>query len=91
MTATFELTATMKIDDCEKLHQFLEGAQGEPIEINCADVTRFGGLAAQLLLMGQKQWATNGHAFTLSNQTDAFERSIRDLGLNDLLPQGANG
>ncbi|MCK0095588.1 STAS domain-containing protein [Yoonia sp. F2084L] len=91
MTATFELTATMKIDDCEKLHQFLESAQDEPVEIDCTNVTRLGGLAAQLLLMGQKQWATKDHAFTLSNPTDAFETSIRDLGVNDLLSQGANG
>lgn len=82
-TAIFELPAAMKIDDCQALHAFLDAAQDQPVTIDCRQVTRLGGLAAQLLLIGSRLWTSKGVAFTLSDPSEEFTQCVSDLGLSE--------
>lgn len=90
--ATFELTETMKIDDCQRLHAFLQTHVEQPVSIDCKSVSRLSGLAAQTLVFGHRHWATGEHQFVLKNPEGGFEQSVADLGLiGELGLQGGNG
>ncbi len=83
-TACFELPAVMKIEDCEKLHAFLMGAQTQEVRIECHLVERLSGLAAQTLLM-TKAWRENALQVTLNNPSAGFIAGVTMLGLTDEL------
>lgn len=83
--ATFELPATMKIDDCHALHTFLAAAQDRPVVINCDQVVRLGGLAAQLLFFGLRLWTSKGVSYSLSDPSEGFTQCLSDLGMSEHL------
>lgn len=79
-TACFELPAVMKIEDCERLHAFLLGAQGQDIQIDCHAVERLSGLAAQTLMM-INVWRKNAQQVTLKSPSLGFIDGLATLGL----------
>jgi chemotaxis protein CheX len=87
-TANFELPKIMKLEDCEKLHEFLATAQTKNLAFGCHAVERLSGLAAQMLLMAVTCWNAQALDVIFENPSDGFMQSIAMLGLNDLLSQG---
>ncbi|SFR43872.1 STAS domain-containing protein [Yoonia tamlensis] len=81
----YQLAALMTLEDCEKLHEHLNTAYESAVTLDCAEVTRLPGLAAQLLAMAQKSWEQRGFAFALTNVSDACKENLQTLGLAQLL------
>ncbi|MBE0413988.1 STAS domain-containing protein [Yoonia sp.] len=86
-TRTFDLPPIMKIEDCQNLHGFLQQSGGTPVILECASVTRLGGLAAQLIKIAATIWAAQGVPFKLVAPSPGFRDSLRALGLDDLLTE----
>lgn len=87
---TFTLPSVAKMEDCEKLHAFLSGAQDKDIAIDCSAVTRLSGLAAQLLLMGHQASTRTGNRLVLANPSPECMASLETPGLqNTLQTEGA--
>lgn len=86
-TANFELPKIMKLEDCEKLHEFLATAQTKNLAFGCHAVERLSGLSAQMLLMAVASWKAQALDVTFENPSDGFLQSVGMLGLNDLLLQ----
>ena len=87
-TADFELPTIMKLEDCEKLHEFLATAQTKNLAFRCHAVERLSGLSAQMLVMAVTSWKARALDVTFENPSDGFMQSVGTLGLNDLLLQG---
>jgi len=83
-TACFELPAAMKIEDCERFHAFLVGAQAQNIRIDCHKVEKLSGLGAQLLLMANT-WRQNAREVTLVNPSPGLIAGVAMLGLSNEL------
>jgi anti-anti-sigma regulatory factor len=88
MTATippYQLPAVMTLEDCEKLRDQLNTSYDAAVTLQCDQVTRLPGLAAQLILAAQRSWQTRGLDFELANVSLACQENITALGLDQLL------
>ncbi|MFN3616232.1 MAG: STAS domain-containing protein [Rubrimonas sp.] len=59
----------------------LRTMRGAPLELNAADVRRFGGLCAQVLLSAAKSWSADGARLTVHNPSPELVESLRLMGL----------
>ncbi|MEM8537766.1 MAG: STAS domain-containing protein [Pseudomonadota bacterium] len=86
-TATFYLAPAMRLEQCEAFDAFLRASRADAVTVDCANVSRLGGMAAQQIVMAQKIWAAAGHEFALINVSDGMQKSLSTLGLDILLPE----
>lgn len=86
-TARFDLPPILKVEECQTLHAFLQHADGQPVTLDCARVTRLGGLAAQLIQMAATSWAAKNLPFTLAAPSDDFRNCLAILGMDSLLSE----
>lgn len=84
-TVTFDLPPVLKLEECQQLHAFLLESVGTPVTLNCAAVTRLGGLPAQLITMAARAWAVDDISLQLADPSDGFRESLQILGLDTLL------
>lgn len=84
-TATFDLPPLLKLEECQQLHSFLQQSAGTPVTLNCADVTRLGGLPAQLITMAAKTWAEDNVPLAFAAPSADFRNCLDTLGLTELL------
>lgn len=82
---TFDIPMSPKVEDCQKLHAFLQQAVGTPVVLNCKGVARLGGLVAQIICMAAKTWAADGVPLHLVQPTDQCRENLEMLGLGSLL------
>ena len=87
-TATIALPPALTFEACEDLFAALKQAQGNDLIIDGSNVSRLGGLAAQILATASVAWATNGRSLTLDNETDALRQGLELLALWPLPQQG---
>jgi len=85
-TATFDFPEVMRFDDCQALDEFLRGARGRDVELNCGQVKRLGGLAAQQIVVAQRTWAADGQDMVLTGFAEGLAPGLAALGL-DVLPE----
>lgn len=84
-TVTFDLPPVLKLEECQQLHAFLLESVGTPVTLNCAAVTRLGGLPAQLITMAARTWAAEDVPLELADPSDGFRESLQTLGLDAVL------
>jgi len=84
-SAVFQLPAVMKMEDCERLHEFVAAHEASDVTIDASIVDRLGGLAAQTLVMAQLISQKHGTGFQITAPSSGFLQSISLLGLTDLL------
>ncbi|WP_242531901.1 STAS domain-containing protein [Salipiger thiooxidans] len=65
----------------DALVPFLLGARHLPVTISARDVGRLDSHRLQILLVAQKQWASEGIAFQLTDANDTFRAGLERLGL----------
>ncbi|WP_019956142.1 STAS domain-containing protein [Yoonia vestfoldensis] len=80
-TAIFALPPVLTFEACEDLHAALTRAQGSDLVIDGRDVSRLGGLAAQILATASVAWAANGQHLTLANASDDLRNALEMLAL----------
>lgn len=86
-TATFDLPPVLKLEECQQLHSFLQQSAGTPVTLNCAAVTRLGGLPAQLITMAAKSWAEDNMPLAFAAPSADFRNCLDTLGLTDFLTE----
>lgn len=87
-TARFELSPTMKIEDCQRFHAFLTGASDKHLAIECSAVERLSGLTAQMLAMACRCWSDNALKVTFVTPSSGFVHGLALLGLCELHTAG---
>ena len=80
-TATIALPPALTFEACEDLFAALKQAQGNDLIIDGSNVSRLGGLAAQILATASVAWAASGRSLTLVNETDALRPGLELLAL----------
>lgn len=59
---------------------------GHDVEIDAGEVTHFGALALQTLVVAAAHWRTAGREFLVTNIPPEIRTQIADLGMTDLTP-----
>jgi chemotaxis protein CheX len=80
-TATIALPSVLTFEACEDLFAALKHAQGSDLIIDGSNVSRLGGLAAQILATASVAWAASGRCLTLVNETDDLRQALEQLAL----------
>ncbi|MCR8549806.1 hypothetical protein M4578_18400 [Salipiger sp. P9] len=65
----------------DALVPFLLGARHGPVTISARDVARLDSHRLQILLVAEKQWASEGLPFLLTDTNGTFRAGLERLGL----------
>lgn len=65
----------------DALVPFLLGARHMPVTISARDVARLDAHRLQILLVAERQWASEALPFQLTDATDTFRAGLERLGL----------
>ena len=82
---TYALAPVMKPEDCEDLDQFLRANQANPVTLDGVEVTRMGGLSAQLILAHQRFRRDTVAPLRIANPSEAMTSDLILLGLGAVL------
>jgi chemotaxis protein CheX len=82
-SAVFQVLAVMKMEDCERLHEFVAVHKANDVTIDVSIVDRLDGLAAQTLVKVQLTSQKHGTSFQITAPSVGFTQSISLLGLTD--------
>lgn len=85
--AIYDLPPVMKLEDCQELENFLQQSIETPVTLNCKEVTRFTGLAAQMLACATAAWTEKGLPFHFVDATPGCIESLETLGLEDVIAE----
>ena len=66
----------------DPLVPFLLGARKRPVTVSARDVQRLDAHRLQLLLVAEKQWASEGQKFQVTDMTPTFREGLERLGLS---------
>ncbi|WP_341366697.1 hypothetical protein [Yoonia sp. BS5-3] len=80
-TSTFELEPQRGKDAPDDLLAFLRDNQGGSVEINLQNVTTLSGPQIELLLIGHRQWQSEGHGFALTDTSPELIARMIGFGL----------
>ena len=86
-SVNFEMPPLMKVEDCEAFFTFLQNAAGKAVSLQCGEVTRITGLAAQMILFAAHKWAAENAPFQMVNLSAGCIESLDILGMTEILSQ----
>ena len=86
-SVNFEMPPLMKVEDCEAFFTFLQNATGKAVSLQCGEVTRITGLAAQMILIAAQSWAAENTPFQMVDPSAGCIKSLDTLGLTEMLSQ----
>ena len=84
-SAVFQLPPVMKMEDCERLHDFVKTHDANGMTIDASIVERLSGLAAQTLVIAQHSAEKHGTCLRFTAPSAGFDQSVSHLGLTDIL------
>lgn len=64
----------------------LSDLRGQPVALDASGVEVIGALACEVMIAAQRQWKTDGHAFTVTQPPARFEAACTALGLQPDAP-----
>lgn len=70
---------------CEPLYAEFMAARGVPLQLDAGNVTFVGGLALQLLLSAEAEWAEEGQPFAVVRPSDGFSSGLALLGVPETI------
>ncbi|MGV1751115.1 STAS domain-containing protein [Agrobacterium sp. CG674] len=87
--STLKLSPVLDLNQASVLHGKLMEMRGAPLAVDASEVERVGVQCAQVLMGGVKAWETDGKAFTFSKASDAFEKTLKLIGvdIDHILPK----
>ena len=83
--ATFDLPPVMKSEDCQKLDAFLRNHEDQLVSLNCRDVTRIGGQAAQVIVAHINFRQEKECAIVFDTPSEGFSGAVHRMGLGHIL------
>jgi chemotaxis protein CheX len=84
MSETLTLPQNLDLVAAGVLRQDLLARRGKPLEIDAANVQRFGGLCLQVLIAAKREWDAAGQTFQIKAQSRDFEECARLMGAGAL-------
>lgn len=60
----------------------IQAAIGSPIEVFAGQVTTLGGQCLQILLCAKSSWTAAGHAFAITDCSEALSAQMTAFGVN---------
>jgi len=84
-SAVFQLPPVMKMEDCERLHDFVTTHGANDMTIDASIVERLSGLAAQTLVIARHVAEKRGTRLQFTAPSLGFDQSVSLLGLTDIL------
>lgn len=79
--STHVLAASRARTGEDPLLGYLRGARNTDVALSAQDVMRLDAQRLQTLLVAERQWAIDGHAFSLTDMSDNFRAGLERLGL----------
>jgi chemotaxis protein CheX len=83
--AALRLPEALDLRAAAPLRSELMGRRGEPVSLDASDVQRVGGLCLQVLIAAKEAWAADGHAFRLTNLSEALKEALTISGAHAML------
>lgn len=80
--STLKLSPVLDLNEASVLHGKLTEMRGTPIAVDASAVERVGVQCAQVLMSGIKAWEADGKAFTFSKASDAFDKTLKLIGMD---------
>lgn len=87
VSASLTLDHVMDLRAAAPLREALLGRRGGAVAVDASAVERLGGLCLQVLLSARQTWAGDGHAFSITGQSEGFREAIRLLGASSRLDE----
>ncbi|MEO8529595.1 MAG: STAS domain-containing protein [Deltaproteobacteria bacterium] len=85
MPNTLNLAPRMNFQAAKELYGNLTALANKDVEIDATGVEFLGGLAAQTIIVAQRDWGRGGHSVVVRNCTPAFRQSLDELGLSTFM------
>jgi chemotaxis protein CheX len=79
---SLKLSAILDLNEASVLHDKLVSARGSDIVVDASDVERLGVQCAQVLVAAARSWAADGKSFLVENVSDAFDKTMRLIGID---------
>lgn len=75
-----ELSKNLGLTAAAPLMDSINGAQGQAITLDAANVETLGAQCLQVLLAASHSWASKGQSFQVISASDAFNQGLETLG-----------
>jgi chemotaxis protein CheX len=89
--SALKLSPVLDLNQASVLHGKLTEMRGSPIAVDASEVERVGAQCAQVLMAAIKAWEADGKPFTISKASDAFDKTLKLIGvdIDHMLPKEA--
>ena len=82
MGKTIALVEHLGTGAAPALAEELLALRGDDLSIDASKTDHIGALGQQVLVAACRQWAVDGHAFSISALSDAFRNDVSTLGVS---------
>ncbi len=79
---SLKLSPVLDLNEATVLHGKLMSLRGNALVVDASAVERAGTQCIQILLAGAKAWEEDKKPFSLTQASDAFEKTLQLIGLN---------
>ena len=79
---SLKLSPVLDLNEATVLHGKLMSLRGSALVVDASAVERAGTQCIQILLAGAKAWEEDKKAFSLTQVSDAFEKTLQLIGLS---------
>jgi chemotaxis protein CheX len=91
MTATIALPPRLDFVAATQLGEDLRRLRGQPVTIDCADVSMLGAAALEVLVSAAGSWRRDGVALVCAGPSREFLSDLATMGATGALPLGNAG
>lgn len=80
--STLKLSPVLDLNQASVLHGKLKELRGKPVAVDASEVERVGAQCVQILMAGIKAWEADGKQFTFSKASEAFDKTLKLIGVD---------
>ncbi|OHV83543.1 STAS domain-containing protein [Rhizobium sp. LCM 4573] len=77
-----KLSPVLDLNEASVLHGKLMSMRGSDVVVDASEVERAGVQCAQVLVAAARAWATDGKFFLVESASDAFDKTMRLIGID---------
>ncbi len=80
--STLKLSPVLDLTQASVLYGKLKELRGKPVMVDASEVERVGAQCVQILMAGIKAWEADGKQFTFSKASEAFDKTLKLIGVD---------
>ncbi|MGV1915268.1 STAS domain-containing protein [uncultured Agrobacterium sp.] len=80
--STLKLSPVLDLTQASVLYGKLKELRGKPVTVDASEVERVGAQCVQILMAGIKAWEADGKQFTFSKASEAFDKTLKLIGVD---------